>query len=442
MNSTVSDQEIERFLAEHVKGLTITPAQLRAHVIRPQNVPVAFSDQGPTGSRLSFPVVRPPIALRYVLDVNTFATALHEQLKDTVEGFCFQIRQQGRPILTRSWQWAKASQDGSEAWTPDVQMHVASVSKLITAMAMTYLFEVNNLSPDAQIINYLPEYWPKGPNIEYICFRNLLNHTSGLTAANRVDFYVMKSAIEAGISLDLHAPEHLGHYNYQNVNYALCRILLAVINGNITASTFGLPFDPDGLWDVVTISAYQQYAVSNLFRQAAVFGATLDHPNAAGLAYRGPMDTNGGWNSGSLQSSCGADGWHLSINELLNVMSAFRRDRSIVAPEFAQQMLDDGFGVDPLVYPVVDGKPFPAGLTTLAGEVYCKNGRWMDAQTATRREEQCLAYFLPNDMELAIFANSRFPVPNIDDLSEPTFRDMVTQTIVDNLTIQLPTFAQ
>jgi hypothetical protein len=45
-------------------------------------------------------------------------------------------------------------------------------------------------------------------------------------------------------------------------------------------------------------------------------------------------------------------------------------------------------------------------------------------------------------MELAIFANSRFPVPNIDDVSEPTFRDMVTQTIVDNLTILLPTFAQ
>jgi CubicO group peptidase (beta-lactamase class C family) len=272
----------------------------------------------------------------------------------------------------------------------------------------------------------------------------LLNHTSGLTAANLVDFYVMKSAIEAGISLDLQAAEHLGHYNYQNVNYALCRILLAVINGNISASasTSGLFFDSDLLWDLVTISAYQQYTVSNVFRPAGVFGATLDHPDAAGLAYRGPMDTDGGWNSGGLQSSCGADGWHLSINELLNVMSAFRRDRSIVAPEFAQQMLDEGFGVDPLVYPVVDGKPFPAGLTTLAGEVYCKNGRWMDAQAATRREEQCLAYFLPNDMELAIFANSRFPVPSVDDVNEPTLRDMVTQTIVDNLRILPPTLAQ
>ena len=54
MNPTVSNQQIERFLSEHVKGLTITPVQLRAHLSRPESAPVAFSDKGPTGSRLSF----------------------------------------------------------------------------------------------------------------------------------------------------------------------------------------------------------------------------------------------------------------------------------------------------------------------------------------------------------------------------------------------------
>jgi hypothetical protein len=127
MNPTVSNQQIERFLSEHVKGLTITPVQLRAHLSRPESAPVAFSDKGPTGSRLSAPAFRPiEGALPHKLDVNAFATALQADL-ETVAGFCLQIRQQGVAILTMSGRWAKASQDGSEAWTPDVPMHVASV---------------------------------------------------------------------------------------------------------------------------------------------------------------------------------------------------------------------------------------------------------------------------------------------------------------------------
>ena len=50
----------------------------------------------------------------------------------------------------------------------------------MTAMAMTVLLRDNKISPDAQIINYLPDYWAKGSNIEQITFRNLFNHTSGL----------------------------------------------------------------------------------------------------------------------------------------------------------------------------------------------------------------------------------------------------------------------
>ena len=103
----------------------------------------------------------------------------------------------------------------------------------MTAMAMMVLLRDNNISPDAQIINYLPDYWAKGPNIEYIVFRNLFNHTSGLSANDLVDFDIMKSAIAGGIALN-----NLGQYNYQNLNYGLCRMLLAVINGNINKDAY------------------------------------------------------------------------------------------------------------------------------------------------------------------------------------------------------------
>jgi CubicO group peptidase (beta-lactamase class C family) len=429
MNSTISDHDLRQAIAQHVKGLTIDPARVRAHVIHPPHLDGVFSDRGPTGSTFRFPIIHPPVPpLVYGLDVAVLTAGLSDALNSSVAGYSFEIRYQGTALSAMNWRSAKDAHDGTEAWTAGVQFHVASVSKLITAMAMSHLMSVKGISPDAQIIGYLPDYWVKGPNIQYITFRNLFNHTSGLTSPDVSDFGVMKQAIEAGISLDLGADPHLGHYSYQAINYTLCRILLAVLNGNISAST-NLPLLGDLLWDVTTISAYENYVQNNVFALANVQGATLGHPSAAGLAYRGPMDNTAGWNSGDLSVLSGAAGWHLTVNDVLNVMSAFRRGRSILSPEAAQAMLDNGFGIDPLIYPVVDGQPFPAGELTVAGEMYCKNGRWYDSTAQNRREEQALAYFLPNDMELVIFANSPFPGT---DITVPTFRDAVTPIILNS----------
>jgi CubicO group peptidase (beta-lactamase class C family) len=352
-------------------------------------------------------------------------------LKDKVAGYSVQLRRNGQALFTKEWQWAKAPQDGSESWTSDVQLHVASVSKLITAMAMTQMMIEKGISPDAQIIDYLPDYWVKGPNIQYIVFRNLMNHTSGLTGQDIFDFHIMKKAIADGISLNPKAPNHLGNYAYHNLNFGLCRILLAIMNGTINKSVNFNPLFNDLLWDAITIIAYTELVKGRIFDPAGVSGGTLDHPGTAGLAYNGPGDAAKGWNSGNLESVSGAAGWHLSVDQVLNAMGAFRRGGSIVASQAAQGMLDNGFGVDPFINPQ-PGVPIPPGLVTTAGEIYCKNGRWYDGNG---REEQSLAYFLPEDMELVILANSPVVVPGG---SEQFFRDLVTQVYLNNLTIVDP----
>jgi hypothetical protein len=147
---------------------------------------------------------------------------------------------------------------------------------------------------------------------------------------------------------------------------------------------------------------------------------------------------NSGWNSGDLTVLGGAAGWHLTVSEVLSVMGAFRRGGNILTPPAAQAMLDNGFGIDPLIYPVEDDQPFPAGAPTPAGEMYCKNGRWYDSATASRREEQALAYFLPNNIEFVIFANSPFPGA---DITQATFRDAVTPIILNSFRPLPPTVA-
>jgi CubicO group peptidase (beta-lactamase class C family) len=307
-------------------------------------------------------------------------------------------------------------------------MHVASVSKLMTAMAMMVLFrDNNNMSPDANIVDYLPDYWTKGSNIEHITFRNLFNHTSGLSVLgnSNIDFNIMKSTIAGGSN-------DLGTYNYQNVNYGLCRMLLPVISGNVKKDLYygGIPglLDPlslnDKIWDSVTIAAYEAYLQAKVFQPSGAAGATLDNPPGCALAYRVPDDIKPGWNSGNLQESCGCDGWHLSVNELLNVMGEFRRGGGILMPADAQAMLDNGFGVDPLS----GNSALPAALTTLAGNLYCKPGDWHDPQT--NRDEQSLAYFLPDDMELVVFVNSMVA----GQIGTNNFRQVVTQAYLDNLT--------
>jgi CubicO group peptidase (beta-lactamase class C family) len=379
-----------------------------------------------TESTVLFKPPPPPPLGPYYLDVNAFSAALEKALLiDGVAGFVYQLRQSGQTLVNNPLEYAKREQDGLEWWTADVQMHVASVSKLMTAMAMMVLFrdhKISNPPWDVPIIDYLPGYWQKGSNIEYITFLNLFQHTSGLglSVPDLVDFQSMKSAIAAGIK-----PGNLGQYHYRNLNYALCRILLPVINGDINKDT-NYGWLNDSIWDQLTIIAYEKYLQAKVFQPSSVVGATLDHPHACALAYRGPDDTKPGWNSGNMQESCGGDGWHLSVNQLLDVMGEFRRGGGILTPAAAQAMLDNGFGVDPFT-----GGPLPTAKPTPAGNVYYKPGDWHDGNDECPPDEQSLAFFLPEDMELVVFVNST--VGGLTGENNSHFRDLVMQAYLDNL---------
>jgi hypothetical protein len=232
-----------------------------------------------------------------------------------------------------------------------------------------------------------------------------MTHRSGFRVTGSDTFYnIMKAQVTAGVT-----NANLGVYSYQNMNFSLCRILLPVMNGVIAASTtFPQPFE-DQFWDYVTITAYETYVAQNLFQPAGVSGPTLTHPAPDALAYSFPV--GGGWDSGDLTADCGGTSWHMSVDELLNVMGCFRREGTIMSQTAAQTMLDDGFGIDLIE-------------STNLGTLYNKNGLWQSGAVQT---EQSLAYFLPRDMELVVFANS--PI----GASSQFFRDVVTNIYLDNI---------
>ncbi len=109
-------------------------------------------------------------ASRSAFNTDGFVAGLNAALASSTAGYVMQLRQHGQPIASAQVDWAKAPSDGSESWALAVRMHIASCSKLITAIAMTRTLAAHNLPASTKIINYLPTYWAKGPNIDQITF--------------------------------------------------------------------------------------------------------------------------------------------------------------------------------------------------------------------------------------------------------------------------------
>ena len=387
---SVDSERLDEALRQ-VGGVSIDATSIRAHVMRPANVLGVTSDRGLDVERAPNPARQvdgelSQESLSFVFNPDGFVSALQGALNGSVAGYAMGLNQNGQTLRRLAWGWAHEPWDTAEAWTPDVRQHVASLSKQPTAMAMVRALNEAGLTPDTPIIDYLPDYWGKGPNVDQITFANLMTHTSGLAYGvdtSEMDFLFMKAQIEAGTT-------HIGHLWYQNLNFGLCRILIPTVDGSFPPSARlpGLPGVSeanDRWWDLVTLTDYQRYVQANVFAPSRVTDATFVHEPDDALAYNFPV-SGPGWNSGDLTTIIG---WHMTVDDVLKVMGAFRRAGTIVSPEQAQTMLDSNFAIDFATF-------------TLLGTLYAKNGGYGQ----NGQVEQSVLFYLPDDMEVVVLVNS------------------------------------
>jgi CubicO group peptidase (beta-lactamase class C family) len=371
----------------------IIEGRIRDHVFFPPNLLGVTSDRrkGEPQSPGELREISKKVASRkgLILNVSGFKSQLEDQLREHVGGYVFALQRRDEVVCTGQNRYAMEPIDGEVEWSLSRRIHVASVSKLITAIALTRLLKARSLAPDTPIVEYLPEYWSKGPNIEKVTFSHLMTHKSGFQfypENDRCDFLFMKDNVALGID-----KQKIGTYKYENINFGLCRILISVVAKQIVAD---LKFSDlsrvnDRFWDVATFSIYEAHVQAEVFEPSNIEWAAIDHAPGDALAYDLPA-TNPGWNSGNLQQVSGAAGWHLSVNDLLRLMASLRRGGKILSSGGAQKMLDDKFGID-------------YKLLTDAGLLYAKDGLWRNDEG---QMEQCLVCFLPKDMEVALLVNS------------------------------------
>jgi len=390
----------------------LTEAKIKAHVIAPAHVRDIQIEKVDSALEVipKIPAVIKDFkpALTAKVDIGAFGTVVHTLLKDSVTGYILQLRQNGNLVYNLIWNWAQTPADLNQGWTEDTRMHVASVSKFLTAVGLVKVLESKKISYDAAIVDYLPTYWSKGSNINKITFRHLLTHRAGFaTNSSASDYVFMKSKVAGGVS-------NVGSYDYENMNFGLCRILIPIINGNVSkgAEFSPIPAMNDQAWDAVALYHYRNYMQTNVFAPAGVNNVGFE-PIAGGknaLAYKFPHNNEKGWNSGNLASVAGGAGWRLSTKELLNVMNHARRKNTIISASQAQYMLDNSFGIDQMI-------------NTPAGKLYNKNGAWGN----NSRTEQCVAYFWPQEMELVVFVNSPIADSNF------SLRNIVSQAFINSL---------
>ena len=357
--------------------------------LRPSHAGVVHCDRGVPDAAQQI-TLRPrearldPDAMRGApaLDVDAFARDLHDALAPRAGGYSMQVRRDGRTVADQQFQWARTPVDGGRPWTSDTRMHVASISKLMTAIAIVHVCWTRGFDLDAPIAPALPVSWRRGPGIDRLTLRHLLTHTSGFhVPGSTCDYAFAKDCVAAGVA------EHIGQRKYHNVNFGLCRVLLPILSGRLDPhDDFGSA--DDSVWDLQTNHHFAAYANAHVFAPSGVAPVGFSPRPVDALAYPMPVDDRPGWDSGDLDRASGGAGFRMAVCEVLAVMRAFRCG-GIVPVVVAEQALRDRLGID-------------QQITTPAGDLFNKNGGW-------RRDgfsEQCTAFFAPRRVEIAVFVNS------------------------------------
>ncbi len=378
--------DAQPFTRKMPPGLKV--ADVDKHTMRPTHVINVSSDDDKFENLAAIPRLKPNTFKANVTpkaNWNEFMDEIHKALKDSVQGYILQINKNGANIGGLKWSWAKSVIDGSQGWDANTRMHIASISKYLTALGVLKALKLKGLTPDTKIISYLPSYWPKGNNIDKITFSHLLTHRSGFTTGGSgSDFLLMKSKVAGGVS---NVGEGSG---YENMNFGLCRILIPVVMGLMDKDDQG----GDLLWDMVSVGWFKSFMQDKIFTPSGVpnvgFDPSAGYKSANAYMFPFPTMSQSGWNSGNLYSVAGGAGFRLSVAELLKVVDHARRKGDILPTAEVQDALDKSFGIN-------------GSFDTPAGKAYYRKGRWT---AGDGRTEQSVLVILPDNIEVVVFVNS------------------------------------
>lgn len=227
----------------------------------------------------------PGLGITYSFDAQGFVDAIAAQLTD-VAGYVIRLRQHGQTLAAARWSAAvngvaEGNPSSDLPWGEGVSMHIASCSKTITAMALTKLLNERGIPATSSIAAQLPPYWYAPASVDAITYADLMTHKSGLdpndSTSGPETYLAAREFVEAGPDLSFVGVNQ----QYRNINFILCRIVLATLLGYVPPmEDIGpVPF-ADEMWDLFTAAGYGTYVTTEILMPSGVKDAVMTRPGA------------------------------------------------------------------------------------------------------------------------------------------------------------------
>jgi CubicO group peptidase (beta-lactamase class C family) len=272
---------------------------------------------------------------------------------------------------------ARTIADGTPVpFSPTTKITVASVSKLVTAIAAIRILAENKVSLDAAIGPYLPSDWKVSPYVQGITFAQLMSQHSGIKDYGNVtnDYATLQKFYSQPVAAPsknppssppattpcdpkdangnlIPAPYGEGiiagnnDYCYSNFNFSIMRILLPKVAK--------FKEDPNQSTRPQTLAnQYVQLVQQNEFNLVGQNGVQCAPPGGSSYSfvYKNPAGGNG-FDWGDVSLSCGAAGWYLSAEDIGRVLLSINAmDGRIFTENASVDMLGElrarGLGVD------------------------------------------------------------------------------------------------
>ncbi len=266
------------------------------------------------------------------MSVSRFSANLDSQLQGKVVGYVSIV---GPRIV----EYGVASTDAdppSRKMSTDVPINVASVSKVLTTIAVLQSLARHHLSIESPIAPFLPPDWVQGPNVSSITFRQLLTHSAGFRDnGGNTSYEGLQQQIKRGV-----LPANQQKPVYNNLNFAIFRVLLPYMEG------FSDP-GPDTR-PQATADFYIGYMRQHVFQPVGVTDADCkpSGDRAPARYYPFPPGNTRGIEAGDWTLLCGGGGWVLSASDLFKIVQSLIRNNVLLTKKQKKQMNDDCLGWD------------------------------------------------------------------------------------------------
>lgn len=316
-------------------------------------------------------------------DVERYEQNIRDALAGQTVGHAFSTAFKGQ--LYQGGEWSGLARTAADApltnQSPGKEVHVASVSKTLTAIVILRLLEENGLTPDTEVAPYLPSDWALGDGVADLTFRDFMKHESGFAQIDAGNSY---AALRTAIATDVGDRS----FSYKNANFGLMRVLAAGLMGYDLAQT-PFPLTPELLSTAMFLVNAQ-----DLYDGIGVqVDCRRSDPNPT-IHYNFPDSGDPGYLEPDRRTTCGGYGWHISSKELAAVLANLRLTENLISNETRGAMEDAFLGyMDPAEYGWIGGD---------FGVYYMHGGDWLHGSG----EAHACAVSFPIQVQTGLVVNS------------------------------------